>query len=461
MKQSRVAQGILFLVVAAWLGGGLAEAAVPQVPSLPTQMAGYVQYAVTNLPNAYKAAAVATTNNTPATNPITDAGATLGRVLFYDKRLSHTNGVSCSSCHKQANGFSDSNQFSQGVAGNTTRHSPGLSNVAYYQSGKAFWDERANSLEDQALGPIQNAVEMGSTLPEVIAKLQQTTFYPTLFQNAFGTSEITSDRMAMAIAQFERSMVSYQSKFDKNLAAPGQVPFTTDENAGRALFNGGVAKCGGCHTTNAQISDGTHNIGLDLTNTADPGAGNGLFKAPSLRNVEVRGHFMHDGRFSTLQQVIEFYNSGIQDNPFLDNSLKTPPGPGGNQPIQMGLTATQISQLEAFLKTLTDTAFLTSSLFSNPFVTLPGDYSGDGVVDSADYVVWRNSVGDTTSLIADGNGDLVVNDLDYDVLRQNYGRTWLSLATGSGGGSAVPEPSSAMLAVTLIGWVATRRKRVS
>src|SRR6188472_1188929 len=158
MKQGQGAQGILFLMVAACLGGGLAKAAVPQVPSLPTQPAGYVQYAVTNLPNYYKPPGpVAAANNTPATNALTDAGATLGRVLFYDKRLSHNNGVACSSCHRQQNGFSDPNQFSQGVAGLTGRHSMGLTNATYYTGGKAFWDERAASLEDQALQPIQNA----------------------------------------------------------------------------------------------------------------------------------------------------------------------------------------------------------------------------------------------------------------------------------------------------------------
>ena len=413
------------------------------MPALPLQTAGYINYAVTSLPNHYKAPQVANTNNAGAGNPLSDAGATLGRVLFYDKRLSHTNGLSCSSCHRQANGFSDPNPLSQGVNGQTTRHSPGLSNVTYYSNGKAFWDERAATLEDQALVPIQNSVEMGSTLNEVIAKLQQTNFYPTLFQNAFGDSAITSDRMAKAIAQFERSMVSYQSKYDRFLS--GQQQLTADESAGRNLFNG-AARCNTCHVSDAHVSNGVHNIGLDATIT-DVGAGDGKVKAPSLRNVAVRGRFMHDGRFSTLQEVIQFYSTGVQDSENLDPGLKSP--------LQLNLIPQQVTQLIAYLNTLTDTAFLTSSLFSDPFVTLPGDYTGDGVVDVADYDLWRSSYGDTTSLVADGNGDLIVDAGDYVVWRRNLGRTWLDLAIGSGAEfmtEAVPEPTGVALATMALVW---------
>ena len=137
--------------------------------------------------------------------------------------MSHDNGVSCSSCHKQSKGFSDENRFSAGINGQlTTRHSPGLTNVTFYAGGKMFWDERAASIEAQALVPIQSATEMGSTLSEVIGKLSATTFYPTLFTAAFGDSAITSDRISKAIAQFERSMVSYNSEFDAQLEAPTQ-----------------------------------------------------------------------------------------------------------------------------------------------------------------------------------------------------------------------------------------------
>jgi cytochrome c peroxidase len=392
---------------------------------------------------------------------LTDASATLGRVLFYDKRLSHDNKGSCASCHRQANGFSDPNQFSEGINGQLTpRHSMGLSNVTYYSSGAAFWDERAGSLEEQALIPIQSSREMGSTLAEVVGKLSQTTFYPVLFQAAFGTPEVTPDRIAKAIAQFERAMVSYQSKYDTAFA-PGQTEanfaavFTPQELAGEALFHG-QARCSGCHVTNAHVGDQARNIGLDASIT-DPGADDGRFKTPSLRNVAVRGRFMHDGRFATLQEVVEFYNSGVQDIPQLDFSLR--------DPLQLGLSPEQVLELVAYLNTLTDNTFLTSPLFADPFVTLAGDYTGDGVVNAADYDLWRASLGDATSLDADGNNDHVVDAGDYVIWRKNLGRTWQNLATGGGGtiSDAVPEPTAytqAALAAAMVGVGLWTRRRV-
>ena len=443
----RGAQGILLLLVAAlWMGRECAAQPL-QSPSLPTQPAGYIQYAITNAPSYYKNGLAAGANNTPGDNAITNPGATLGRVLFYDKRLSHSNGVSCASCHKQANGFSDPAQFSQGVNGVTGRHSMALANAMYYAGGKAFWDERAASLEAQALVPIENAVEMGSTLSGVISELNQTTFYPTLFTAAFGTPDITAERIGKAIGQFERSMVSYQSKFDQAFTNPSLL--TPQESAGMTVFNS-KGKCNQCHTSNAHFSDTTHNIGLDPAGLGDLGAGNGKFKSPSLRNVAVRGRFMHDGRFTTLAQVINFYNAQVIQNPDLATQLQTP----------LNLNPTERADLEAFLLTLTDNAFLTSSLFSDPFVNLPGDYNGDGAVDQGDYVVWRNSTGDTTQLLADGNNDLIVNELDYAVWRQNFGNTWLSLASGSGVGSAlVPEPCGFVLMMIAFGAIANLRRR--
>src|SRR6478736_4069477 len=196
MQLRRLTTLIPALVAATLLRAGAGLAAPPKVPSLPAQTAGYVQYSVTNRPPQYLNGPSAK-DNTPADNITSDAGATLGRALFYDKRLSHDNSTACASCHKQSKGFSDENQFSAGINGQLTgRHSMALTNVTFYENGQMFWDERATSIEDQALQPIQSVTEMGSTLNEVVAKLNQTTFYPALFQAAFGTPQVTPDRMA-------------------------------------------------------------------------------------------------------------------------------------------------------------------------------------------------------------------------------------------------------------------------
>src|SRR4029079_17701726 len=202
----------------------------------------------------------------------------------------------------------------------------------------------------------------------------------------------------------------------------GQATLSPAEAAGEALFNG-TARCSACHTGVDQIGDDPRNIALDAVVT-DPGAGDGRFKTPSLRNVGVRGRFMHDGRFSTLEQVVQFYSSQVQDTPLLDGRIR--------DPVELNLTAQQISDIVAFLNTLTDNAFLTNSIFSDPFVTLPGDYNGDGVVDPADYIVWRSNLGDPVALLADGDGSSVVDAADYVTWRKNLGRTWQDLATGSG-----------------------------
>ena len=171
-------------------------------------------------------------DNEPIDNPISNAGAMLGRVLFYDQRLSANNMVSCASCHQQAHAFSDTNRFSIGFTGELTeRHSMSLLNARYYQRGHFFWDERADTLEDQVLQPIQNEVEMGLSLREVEEKVAATEFYPPLFAEAFGDATVTSDRISQALAQFVRAMVSYQAKYDRVQA--GSETFTPQEALGR------------------------------------------------------------------------------------------------------------------------------------------------------------------------------------------------------------------------------------
>ncbi|WP_420430089.1 cytochrome-c peroxidase [Hyphobacterium sp.] len=350
----------------------MSEPVLPQIPYF------YADADVT-LPQHYRNGPVAAADNTPINNHITNTGAALGRVLFYDRRLSANNTTSCASCHIQSTGFSDTLRFSQGFAGEfTARHSPGLSNARYYENGHFFWDERAESLEDQTLAPIQSDVEMGLTLEAAVSRVAAESFYADLFTDAFGDAEVTSDRMAEAMAQFVRSMSSASSPFDQALAAGPlgsdafQASFSEAEYLGLQLFMpvpGSTVQdvgCAACHNTLAHISDDVHNIGLDAGNDpdADPGNGLGEFKSPSLRNIGVRTHFMHDGRFTSLADVIEHYNSGIIGSPNLDPRLRDGPG----QPQRLNLTAVEAAALEAFLHTLTDNDFLSDPRFSDPFV---------------------------------------------------------------------------------------------
>lgn len=343
--------------------------------NLPETPFDYVSYADSNLPEHFTTGAqsVISRDNTPANNPITNTGATLGRVLFYDNALSVNDAVSCASCHQQKTGFSDDKALSEGFQGGlTARHSMSLANNRFYESGHFFWDERADTLEEQVLMPIQDDTEMGMTLDALVIKLAQLEHYPELFSGAFGDDAITAERISLALAQFTRAMVSYQSPYDNALSSAASADdlshaFTADEEAGRILFeaippNGGFG-CGGCHTGVTQSTERPHNIGLDLT-SIDEGAGNGAFKVPSLRNVALSAPYMHDGRFDTLAQVIEHYNSGVLAHPNLDPFLKHPVT---GLPVELNMSSTDKQQLEAFLNTLTDDEFTGSELFSDPF----------------------------------------------------------------------------------------------
>ena len=333
-------------------------------------------YANPTLPPSFGVQPILGQDNMPATNVTTDAGATLGRVLFYDKRLSFNQTVSCSSCHQQSHGFSDPRQFSVGFNGGLTgRNSMGLSNARWYLRRHFFWDERANTLEDQVLQPIQNSTEMGMTLSALTNRLGAEPFYTNLFQSTFGTTNVTSDRVSRALAQFVRSIVSVNSKYDTGVAS-GFSNFTPQENLGRQIFFGqiGNATCAACHgTDNFVPGPAINNNGLEFP-FIDKGLGGitgltadeGLFKVPSLRNIELTGPYMHDGRFATLEEVVEFYNSGVVDNPNLSPPLRNPPGlPPG--PRRLNLTTQQKAALVAFLKTLTDTSIATNPKWSDPF----------------------------------------------------------------------------------------------
>ncbi len=350
-------------------------------------------YANPDLPAHFRTAAVEALDNTPNNNPVTDAGATLGRVLFYDTALSQNETISCASCHEQSTGFSDTLDLSEGFEGGLTgRNSMGLSNSRYYAPGHFFWDERAATLEEQVLMPIQDSVEMGLTLEELVARVSERGYYGPLFADAFGDEQVTSDRISRALAQFVRAMVSYQSRFDQGLEQAGDVlapfaNFSDVENQGKALFLGGQARCGVCHLVNAPpqpgqppalnnqaifMFDRPSNNGLDANTSDDEGVGavtgnpqqSGQFKIPSLRNITLTGPYMHDGRFETLAEVLDHYNTGIENHPNLDPVLRGP----DNQPVQLNLDPGQLAAIEAFLGTLTDDALLTDPKFSDPFV---------------------------------------------------------------------------------------------
>jgi cytochrome c peroxidase len=329
-------------------------------------------------------------DNTPDDNRITDEGATLGRVLFYDTRLSENETVSCATCHQQERGFSTAERLSTGLHGESTaRRSMGLANARFYSSGRFFWDERAASLEEQVLIPIQDPVEMGMDLAVLEDRLAQTAFYSHLFEEAFGSPDISSDRISKALAQFVRSMVSVGSKYDRALElgdgrAPDPSSLTEQELLGQQLFESRDAAGGGerggrgmgamggmrgmgpnitcseCHTTTLQIADRARNNGLDASIT-DEAAGGGRFKVPSLRNVAVRAPYMHDGRFETLRDVVEFYNTGVQRSRNLDRALMHASMHG------LEFSDVEVDAIVAFLETLTDEGFLNDPKFSDPF----------------------------------------------------------------------------------------------
>ncbi|HRO44003.1 MAG TPA: cytochrome c peroxidase [Flavipsychrobacter sp.] len=316
-------------------------------------------------------------NNTPTDNPTTDWGATLGRVLFYDVRLSKSNSISCASCHKQEFGFADTAQFSKGFDGKFTgRHSMSLLNAAFYLNGRFFWDERAASLEQQVLMPIQDSLEMGLQLDELRSRLAATEFYPLLFKQAFGSTDITNEGISKALAQFVRSMISYQSKYDEGRSMvadrDSNFPnFTPQENRGKRIFMGNTnVNCFGCHNTDVFITDHPRNNGLTLTNqdvgiyihSNDP-FDIGKFKAPSLKNVAVRHRYMHDGSIVGLINVLRHYDTGIQMNPNLDPHI----GALNGKPATMNLSDDDLEALASFLETLTDHKIMQDEKFSSPF----------------------------------------------------------------------------------------------
>jgi len=298
----------------------------------------------------------------PVNNSQTIEGIALGRKLFYDPILSGDGTQSCSSCHSAEFSFTDSAKFSTGITGAMgDRQSMPIFNVAWNYNEKFFWDGRANSLEEQALGPVVNPVEMNNTWVSAVASLQANSSYPTLFNAAFGTTTIDSNLVAKALAQFERTLISANSKFDRFLL--GQESLTTNEINGFAIFDDpDRGDCSHCHGTanNPLWTDNLfHNNGLDATFadlgralvTNDPND-NGKFKTPSLRNLAYSAPYMHDGRFQTLDEVIDHYSTGVTISATIDPLMELQSNGGSN------LTPSEKADLKAFLLALSDSEFI-------------------------------------------------------------------------------------------------------
>ena len=350
---------------------------LPQVPydyttvTMPAYLSNYL-------------AAHPETDNTPAGNPITDDGATLGRVLFYDKALSVNNTIACASCHHQDKAFVDGEIFSKGFEdGLTGRNAMPIANIRFFRGKKMFWDLRAQTLEEQVLMPIQDPIEMGMpSLQTLVDKLKAKSYYPGLFKKAFGTTEVTADKISKALAQFLRSVVSFNSRYDQGLD-DDLSNLTATEKAG--LLRMQQLNCVECHSdlstvfpvmnptffiaenTGENTGFGSNNA-LDLVYT-DKGIGEitglnedmGTFKMPSLRNVELTAPYMHDGRFATLEEVLDHYQTGVKSHP--NRGVQLPNG--GYGPIT--LSDQDKANIIAFLKTLTDNTLTTDPKYSDPF----------------------------------------------------------------------------------------------
>ncbi len=334
-------------------------------------------------------------NDSP-TNPIADDAATLGRVLFYDKKLSLNNQVACASCHHQANAFSDNVALSTGFNGQKTSRNASTIANAVLEKG-LFWDMRSPNLEDLATRPVRNHIEMGiEDMDKLALKLAKVDYYAPLFQKAFGSSDINGERIAKSVAQFLGSMVTYNSKFDQG-KKNNYANFTTEEKLGMDLFTRQL-HCNNCHggdNFNAALDgERTANIGLDVQyrdNGIGASTGNrakqGFFKVPSLRNVALTAPYMHDGRFETLEKVVAHYDNGIVNHENLFPTLRTFTWPGNGGGATSGgaygwgdnsstaatsiralnMTPKDKTALVAFLKTLSDDKLVNDVRFSNPF----------------------------------------------------------------------------------------------
>jgi cytochrome c peroxidase len=313
-------------------------------------------------------------------NPLTREGVALGHRLFFEKQLSKDGTLSCAGCHRPENAFSDPRRFSLGVDGTPSkRQAMSLLNLAW--SDQFFWDGRSATLREQALLPVPDPTEMHLPWAEAVARLRSSPTYPELFKNAFGTTQITKELVAKALEQYQKALVSYNSPYDKFIRGEGTL--SPAAMRGMQMFNDEKADCFHCHSTPellvhpAQIFS---NNGLDLVDNIngfrDKGLGgftgipgdHGKFKVPSLRNLTMTAPYMHDGRFQTLDEVIDFYNEGPKTSPTLDPIMIAE---ANRRLLQfgrwgLGLTPQEKEDLKAFLIALTDSSILANPLFRPP-----------------------------------------------------------------------------------------------
>jgi len=377
-------------------------------------------YSDTEFPNHFNAKL--SKDNTPTKNTLNDHGATLGRVLFYDTRLSINNKVACAGCHFQENAFSDVKAFSEGFEGSKTgRNSMPIFNNRFMEG--FFWDNEVKDLEKQVVMPVKDHIEMGlEDEAHLVNKLEKTDFYGELFEKAYGSSDITMDKVKKAMAQFIRSIVSTSSKYDEAYKN-GFADFTDIERKGMSLFF--KAQCNTCHALETDMevllasfkeeelfnnigrfnngfepgfnnvlnngfdngfgfeqNETLANIGLEQT-YADKGVGaltnntedNGKFKIPSIRNIMLTAPYMHDGRFANMDEVLEHYNKDLVLHNNLDFRLRVggnnydDAGPGGSfgDPIKFDFSDEDKTALKAFFNTLTDNTLTKDPKYANPF----------------------------------------------------------------------------------------------
>ena len=303
----------------------------------------------------------------PTNNPLTEEGVALGKKLFFDTILSADETKSCASCHNPKNAFTDNQQFSLGIDGELGfRNAMPLFNLAWNFDDRFNWDGSSFGLENQAFEPVSNPIELHANWKNVAEKIKNHSEYPTLFLQAFGTSTIDSTLITKAIAQFERTLISGNSKFDRYLL--GNETLTPEEENGFNVFiDEAKGDCFHCHGSNNNplwTDNQFHNNGLD-SNFTDIGLGkitgdpadNGKFKSPSLRNLAFTAPYMHDGRFATLEEVINHYSQGLKPSTTIDPLMKQI-AKGG-----VHLSTKDKDDLKAFLLTLSDLEFVNNTAF--------------------------------------------------------------------------------------------------